>query len=277
MGDPGREQWDYFVERLDDFRGLLRRYTGDRVKAQPVRDAARLIFRQYFRETRPELEMLGLHTERLEALDSEIGELHRLSNTAAKRKKYQDLLKRLVKLQQHVELERETNIGRSAHVQAPASSSILSGVEGRILDTLRKLIPSAASSYEQAVMDLRTERASYRGTASELREALREVVDHCAPDGDVMKASDYTQEPGRTKPTQRQKVMFVLRRRRQSGAAMKTPMGALEVVEGLTASLTRSCYVRSSISVHTNTSRQEVQQMKMYIDSVLAELLEVHA
>ena len=48
------------------------------------------------------------------------------------------------------------------------------------------------------------------------------------------------------------------------------------MVEELGASITRSAYTRGSKSAHSSTAAQEVNQMKMYIDAVLAELLEIH-
>lgn len=59
------------------------------------------------------------------------------------------------------------------------------------------LVPTAALSYQQAIRDLADGgRVSYRGPAAELREVLREVLDHQAPDGEVMKSSDYKPEKG---------------------------------------------------------------------------------
>ena len=43
-------------------------------------------------------------------------------------------------------------------------------------------------------------RISYRGTAAELREVLRELLDHLAPDADVLK-SGIRLEAGQTTPT----------------------------------------------------------------------------
>src|SRR5205823_4436386 len=47
-----------------------------------------------------------------------------------------------------------------------------------ILESLDDLCPSAAQSYRQALVDLGSEsRTSYRGPATDLREALRETLD----------------------------------------------------------------------------------------------------
>jgi hypothetical protein len=93
--------------------------------------------------------------------------------------------------------------------------------------------------------------ATFRGTASELREALRETLDHLAPDEDVMKAPGFKLERDRKAPTQKQKVRFILRSRRRK--------------------------LRPRFACHSRrTTETEVRHLKMYVDSVLAELLQVH-
>jgi hypothetical protein len=64
--------------------------------------------------------------------------------------------------------------------------------EKKIIGMLEALVPSAARSYEQAILDLKDDsRVSFRGPALELREALREILDHLAPDSEVTAAPGY--------------------------------------------------------------------------------------
>ena len=178
---------------------------------------------------------------------------------------------------QDIEADREVRLGEGTNPFAALGPARMSQIETIILETLKRLIPSAGASYQQALLDLNSEdRLSFRGTANELREALREVLDHLAPDSEVEKADGFKLEPRTMKPTQRQKVRHILRARRLPKTAIKVPEDAVTRVEEATASLTRSTYDRSSLSAHVTTARQEVEQMKMYIDSVLAELLEIH-
>jgi len=120
-------------------------------------------------------------------------------------------------------------------------------------------------------------RRSYRGVAHELRETLREILDYLAPDVDVMAEAGFTLEKGTTRPTQRQKALHVLRKRRLSREAMRAPELAVSMVDELGAAIARSAYTRGSMSAHGVGSAQEVRQLKMYVDAVLAELLEIHA
>jgi hypothetical protein len=154
---------------------------------------------------------------------------------------------------------------------------VLSAAEVRILSTLAVLNPFAAASYEQAILDLggRT-RPSYRGTAHELREALRETLDELAPDADVKAEAGFKFEEGQEKPTMRQKTRFILRKRRTAKNAIDLPADSVSRIEDLGDSIARSTYVRSSMNAHTAAALADVRQMKMYVDAVLGELLEIH-
>jgi hypothetical protein len=66
-----------------------------------------------------------------------------------------------------------------------------------IIKTPEGMIPSAALSYRQEIMDIADEkRSSYRGAALELRESMRETLDHLAPDKEVIGSDWYVQEKG---------------------------------------------------------------------------------
>lgn len=91
-------------------------------------------------------------------------------------------------------------------------SNNLTADEEGLLSTIEKLVPSAGVSYRQAVLDLRDEsRRSFRGPALELREVLREVLDHMAPDKDVLDSQNFQLEKGRSGPTMKQKVRYICR------------------------------------------------------------------
>ena len=172
-------------------------------------------------------------------------------------------------------MQREIAVGQAgsptSHVWDNPSS-----IEAKIHSTLGDLVVSAASSYVQALKDLEdTTRVSFRGTANELRSALWDVLDRLAPDQSVL-AAGFKLEKGHNKPTQKQKVRFILRSRGVAKTATKAPESSVGLVDELVASLARASYDRSSISSHVATERSEVLQIKMYVDSVLAELLEIH-
>jgi len=159
-----------------------------------------------------------------------------------------------------------------------ASVVVATPTERLISSTLSAILPATAASYEQCLLDLGgPQRRSYRGVAHEMREVLRETLDHLAPDADVMAEVNFKLEKETTRPTHRQKALYVLRKRRLSREAMRAPELAVSMVEELGATIARSTYTRGSISAHSLSPAKEVRQLKMYVDAVLAELLEIHA
>jgi hypothetical protein len=108
-----------------------------------------------------------------------------------------------------------------------------------------------------------------------LREVLREVIDHLAPDDKVLAAPGFQLEPEQRTPTQKQKVRFILRARRNSSAAVSVAEASLETVDEAVASLARSTYRRGSVSTHMPTTVTEIRSLKRYVDALLAELLEI--
>lgn len=277
MANAPHDAWDSFLELLNRFQTALGRSRAVLVSAASLRADAKAIVQQYFRHTRPYLDGLQFSIDELSALDTEMQSLLRLANGRNRKQSYIRLVRGTRSHLHDIEAAREMRLGqasiRPASVTLPKSSQI----EARITETLQKLIPSAAMSYQQAIRDLNpSDRLSFRGTANELRETLREVLDYLAPDMEVENAEGFKLEPGTTKPTQKQKVRHILRARRLPRTAAKAPEDAVALVEELTASVARSTYERSNLSTHTATARREVQQMKMYVDSVLAELLEIH-
>ncbi len=139
----------------------------------------------------------------------------------------------------------------------------------QIIAQLDDIVPSAAVSYKQAVIDLSDEgRLSFRGPALELREALRETLDHLAPDDKVMAMPGYKQEPQRAGPTMKQKVRFILGK--NSGDA---PENAVTALEEAISTLTRSVYDRSSKATHVAGERRTVLQVRRYVVVVLHDIL----
>lgn len=147
----------------------------------------------------------------------------------------------------------------------------------KIIDTLTKIIPAAALSYQQVLIDLgdRT-KVSFRGTAAELREILREVLDYLAPDKEVMENPGFKLEKDKSLPTMKQKVRFILKTRKKSQSAIEVPESATNIVDESVATLARATYNRGSVSTHVATEREEVVNVKRYLDSVLCELLEIY-
>lgn len=157
-----------------------------------------------------------------------------------------------------------------------AASRVLTGEEILLLETLDRMIPSAAASYRQGLTDLRqVGRLSYRGTAVEFREALRETLDHLAPDNEIMAVAGFKLEANQHRPTTRQKVQYVLSSRGRKKVQRETAEKALRLADELTGELTRAIYNQASLATHVQQSKDEVVRIKRYVDNVLFDLLEI--
>ena len=276
MDPTGPDPWQSLWASIDRFQASLRKSKARQVNSASLRDAARGIVQSYFRSARPQLEAAGLPSARLEALDNQMQLLLQLSNGRSNKAAYFEVFRTLRALRPTIEVERDVAIGRSNLRGTAPQDSPLSGIEEAIINTLDPLVPSAAISYAQALADLADlDRKSLRGTAADLREALREALDYLAPNEDVMKQPGFKLDKDRTRPTMKQKVRFVLRSRGMGDTAIASPEAALERVEESAAVMARSLYDRGSLATHIATTRKEVRQLKLYVDALLAELLEI--
>lgn len=157
--------------------------------------------------------------------------------------------------------------------QTGAARENLTDEDGEILKKLEALVPSAARSYKQAILDLGDDkRISFRGPALELREALREILDHLAPDADVMASPVFTQESDKPGPTMRQKVRFILRKKGTQPSS-EPPEQAVVALEEALSKLTRAVYERASKATHIAGERGEVIQIRRYVVTLFHEIL----
>jgi len=202
-------------------------------------------------------------------LDTIFQEIHLLSRKNPSKNRCLELLKSAKKAL--IECEGET-ISQSSRQQAGHRTP----VDELIVATLDEICPSASFAYQQALTDLIQEsRLSWRGPATDLREALRETLDILAPDEDIEAMPGFKLEADAKRPTMKQKVRYILKNRGVNSGAMATPESAVQGIEEVLGTLTRSVYTRSSVSTHTPTERQEVARVHAWVRLVLCELLEI--
>lgn len=249
-------------------RKALNQVASTRLNAPSARASLRKVIEQYFNDVRPRLVDSTSEGAHIQGIDGGMQMLLALCHKRGSVRKYKEALKtikgHLVQLDNRL-------------VANPRLDTIdRSPIDTRIIATLKALLPSAALSYEQAILDLSQEqRQSWRGPATDLREALRETLDQLAPDNEVTVASGYKQEAGTTGPTMKQKVRFILRSRGLSKAVSSTTEDATTSVDESLGSFVRSVYTRSSVSSHTPTNKSEVLRVLDLVRVVLSELLEI--
>ncbi len=277
MNAPPTESWEELWQKVRSFQAQLVRYKRIHVNKADLKEEAKEIVQFYFRRARPDVLSLGISEEEVAAVDQAMQDLLRLSQGRNLQKSYIRLLRSLTPSRTSLSVLRERRLSELITRSTTVTTQTLSATEQKIIDTLKSMLPSAALSYEQACRDIVSkDRCSLRGTAVELRETLREVLDHLAPNHEVTNAPGFKPEEGQKGPTMKQKARFILKLRGQSKTAIKSPSDTTSLIEERTASLVRSTYERGSISTHVDTARAEVSQLKMYVDTVLAELLEIH-
>lgn len=252
----------------------LRRSQAVNVNDQSSKDRAIGLATRYFNDVRPRLVATAGETDSLLRHDELWQQLVRLAHGNNARRTY---LKTIGALRRELS---EFNISALSTPAVPAAHSGASASPSReetlILQTLESLVPSAAASYRQGLSDLMgAERLSYRGTAADLRESLRETLDQLAPDADVQAQEWYKPEEGQKKPTMKQKARYILTSRERNKTQRDSAEKMLTLIEELSGEVMRAVYSRASLATHIHQSKREVQQIKRYVDTVLFDLLEI--
>lgn len=262
------------IDQLTALQGRLRRGSTVNVNDHNAKAEVISLATTYFNSHRPELLAVLGETDALKEHDKKWQDLLRLAHGNNQRKTYLKILGALAKELKGLSV---ASLSRASERSREGQGlTILTPAEQQIILTLEALLPTAAASYRQGIIDLREgDRLSYRGTASEFREALRETLDHLAPDADVTKQPGFNYEDGQKKPTMKQKVRFVMTSRGRSKTQREVTEKAIGVVEDLAGEVVRATYERASLATHLETTRAEVLRIKRYVDTVLFDLLEI--
>jgi predicted pPIWI-associating nuclease len=252
------------LKEADQLRRTLKSGPGGQIQANSDCEKIRTFCANYF-AMRSELP----DSEDSLAADAILKELHSSARGKPRRAK---AVARLTAVKQLlVKLE-----GAALTSAATKSAGRRTATDQLIIETLRDVCPSAAAAYSQALADLGAERReSWRGPATDLREALRETLDVLAPDEEVIKESGFKLEKDAHRPTMKQKVRYILKKRETPHGALAAPESAVQGIEDILGGIMRSVYNRTSISTHTATDKKEVVRVHAWVRLVLCDLLEV--
>jgi hypothetical protein len=271
---PPADERSVLWQSFEDFFAVIDRKKGSTKANREVVGQARALAQTYFRTIKPELDKLEI-SQYVQELDSRFQSLLALANSQSAIGKYKRVSDEIRELRPVIEVQAELAISKKL-ARTGFFGGTLSLIEQAIVDTLDGLVPIAAASYKQALADLRdARRSSFRGTASELRECVREVLDHLAPDEQVAGAPNFKLEANQTKPTMKQKARFILRARKVPEGARQVPEESVGLIDESVAALPRLLYNQGSLSTHVSQARAQVAQLKAYTDAILAELLRV--
>ena len=263
------DEWNLLCDAFSRFEGHLNQTKAVNINTISLRNEAKILCQQYFRQFLPVIQQYGLDaiTEDISNSFKEIFSLSGRIGAKSTYKKHMKLIKKTIpKISTHLEISNVSKV----------TPSIESTEDSRIVDTLENLVPSASLSYKQAIRDLADDsRVSFRGPALELRESLREVLDHLAPDKEVEGADGYVREKDRAGPTMKQKVRFILKSRGLSKSNYDVPERTAATLEEMIAVLTRAIYERSSVATHLSQERKTVEQIRRYVAAILCQILEI--
>ncbi|MBV9975654.1 MAG: hypothetical protein JO105_09700 [Hyphomicrobiales bacterium] len=255
---------DALLKNVDQLRRSLKSGPGTQVQANSDCEKIRKLCSIYF-DTRSQL----VDSEDALTADGVFKALHTAARGKPSRAKVVDLLARAKQLL--VKLE-----GAGLASAAAKFAGRRTATDQLIIETLLDVCPSAAGAYSQALVDLGADkRESWRGPATDLREALRETLDVLAPDDEITKEPGFKPEKDAYRPTMKQKVRYILKKRETPHGAMAAPEHAVQGIEDILGGITRSVYNRTSISTHTTTDKKEVIRVHAWVRLVLCDLLEV--
>ena len=267
MSEVGSAAWRGFSQDFARFESALNSVRAINLNSYGLRQEAADLAQRYLSSIRPHLAEARLQDE-TETLDGAFATILQLSEGHNLVSSYKKQTKRIRKVSSSVTAKLALHAGETKKPEGQTEE------ERKLIKTLHDLVPSAALSYAQAISDLQDDkRHSFRGPALELREALREALDALAPDKDVQKAPWYKPEDGRSHPTTKQKVRFILSARGVSKSGLQTPQDTAITIDELIGELTRSVQNLSSIAIHVATERANVRRIKRYIDAVLHDIL----
>lgn len=252
------------LKETDQLRRAVKSGPGTQIQANSECEKIRTLCTTYF-DTRSEL----IDSEDALAADGIFKELYSAARGKPSRAKVVDRLTTAKQLL--VKLEGTVMTSAAAKFAGRRTAT-----DQLIIETLREVCPTAAAAYSQALIDLGADkRESWRGPATDLREALRETLDVLAPDDGITKEPGFKLEKDAHRPTMKQKVRYILRKREIPHGAMQAPESAVQGIEEILGGITRSVYNRSSISTHTPTDKKEVVRVHAWVRLVLCDLLEV--
>lgn len=255
-----------YIEEVNAVRQAIRKQGNKQLNSMALRQLVRELVDDYFVNLRPSLAQNDEQTDDLRPIDQLQQELLPLTHGRASISKYDRLLKEL--------REKLIAVDTAGLVEKQKVKVTTVDADRQIIATLSTMLPSAAFSYQQAIIDLQVDsRLSWRGPATDLREAMRETLDYLAPDDEVTSMEGFKLEAGTSGPTMKQKVRYILKKRGISRTASATQEAAIESVENAVGSFVRSVYTRSSVSTHTPTDKSEVLRIRDLVRVTLCELL----
>ncbi len=147
-----------------------------------------------------------------------------------------------------------------------------------VAQRLEQMAPDLRDSYETVVSDLNSDgRKSFKGTANELRELLREVLHRLAPT-ESLQAEQWFRDshPAQNQapnPTHAERAKYILLNKRRGSAVIESVQEFAEAAADRLGGVVRSSYTRANAAAHAQQAKAEIQAQLRYINALFLELL----
>lgn len=264
---------DQFIDSLISLERQLSLKSAKRVNTGEEKNAVRAVVGTWFRTFKPLFASLLDSEELLAPVDDCLQSLLRLATTLSARSSYLTLLRKTTRIFKNDLLMPLT---KAYWEKLPQTSS--SDYHEVVASRLEAMALSLKDSYEQVVRDLSSdERKSYKGTANELRELLREVLHRLAPDEAIRKQrwfiATHPKDIDKVRPKLAERTKHILRQRGRGDSVTDAVKSYAEAAEDLLGRVVRSTYTRANASTHTHQAKQEIQAQLRYLNALFLELL----
>jgi hypothetical protein len=267
--DSGDHSLDAAADGFRSFERALGRRTGRTTRSREDANTIRALFETWSRTYQPQLlEALG-DTAEISAVDRQVRELRGRAGTQLVIADLRGRLREIVRtIERDVLPAYDTARWTSAATASPSPTA--TAVRGTLEARLNQVSSDLALSYRQVHLDMADgSRASYVGTAGELREVMRGAISLLAPSDAVRAEPWYVGHEGR--PTQAERIRYIVQQRSDTGE--EAPTEAADMVETRVGRFGRMLYSRTSGALHAGTQREELDRLVGYVEAVLNEIL----
>jgi hypothetical protein len=117
---------------------------------------------------------------------------------------------------------------------------------------------------------------NYSGAVSEMRDLITLILHSLAPDEQVTSQPGFKFERDQTKPTRRQRVMFVFKDKKEQAKSVASDDELLDSNAVRLASIISTAYSNASSLTHTTASRELAFTSLKQSESILVQLISAH-
>lgn|SRR5574341_39492 len=261
---------DTFRDALTNLRNRIRKCRTTTISLEEIRLLAKSVANLWFKDVSPFANLVSNDKMALQSIDLSMNQLLSHTLKATKRSTYLSTVNLAVKTyEKAIYVDLHKNYGT---ILSGASATALGN--GEVANALAKISDSLHSGYQQVLKDLSEDsRLSWRGTANELREVLRELLHILAPDSEVVKAQWYKEDTQTKKPTQAQRARYILEQRSTHQNRAEAAQETITLVEESISKLVRKTYERANNATHTPQDKDEVKRILDYFNVLAKDLL----